>query len=304
MKRISAIIIAALLLAGCLKEDRGYCPTTNVRFDFSYTFNMESTDRLSQDFGCIRVWVFDAEGRLFDQFKALPEDIARGYLDVDVTAGVYSFVAWGTSGENVEVCGYRPEGETMEEFLLHLDTPDDFHDLFHSISRNVRIVDTRSTTVPLGFTRHTNNVHLRIREGAAASTRADAAPLDIHVTGKKGVYCYDGAIHTSTPEHCYNAKNHRVQRGDHYSDLHLQRFDVEFHEENPVLLNIEQGGVPLIRPLDLVALLRMNPAYTTQQALDRACEFNIEIWLKAETEVVISVDGWKVEHIGAEIGAW
>lgn len=293
-----------MLFTGCLKEDRGYCPPTNVRFGLSYTFNMESIDRLSQELGCIRVWVFDRNGRLFDQFKAMPEDIARGYLDVDVTAGVYSFVAWGTSGENVEVCGYRPEGETMEEFLLHLDTPDDFHDLYHAISRDVRVVDTKSTTVPLEFTRHTNNVHIRIRKGAEAVTRADTAPLDIRVTGKKGVYRHDGMIHPSTPEHCYNAKNHKVHSGDYYSDLHLQRFDVEFHAANPVLLNIEQDGVPLMVPLDLVALLRLNPAYATQAALDRACEFNIEIWLKAETEVVISVDGWVVKNVGAEIGAW
>jgi hypothetical protein len=305
MRKITVILFAALFFAGCLEEDRGYCPPTNVRFDFSYTFNMESTDLFARDFGSVGVWVFDAGGALFDEFRASAEDVARGYMDVDVTAGRYSFVAWGTSGDVLEEGGYHVAGESLEEFLLHLADPSAFDDLYHAIARDVWVSDTESRTVPMAFTRHTNFVRLRVRKGMeSVPTRAGEAPLDIHVTGRKGIYAHDGAIHPATPEHRYDATGHRVNNADLHADLHLQRFDVGFHAENPVLLNIEQGGTPLIRPLDLVALLRMNPAYATQAALDRASEFNIDIWLKAETDVVISVDGWVVQHIGAEIGAF
>jgi hypothetical protein len=300
---IAITVLFSLLFAGCLKEDRGHCPPTNTRFVMSYTYNMESADLFSRDFRSVLVRAFDAWGVEVAEFRATPADIARGVMDAELDPGTYTFVAWGTSGDVLEDGGYRTAGATMDDHRLHLDNPSQFDDLYHAIARNVKITETEVATVPLEFIRHTNIVRLRIRKGMNAVTRADTPPLDIHVVGKKGTYAHDGMIHTDTPEHRYDAKGHRTQGDDLHSELHLQRFDVDFHAANPVTLNVGQDGTPLIRPLDLVALLRMNPAYATQAALDRASEFDIEIWLKAESEVVITIDGWVVRDIGAEIGA-
>ncbi len=257
---------------------------------------MENADRLPQDFGSIAIWAFDASGALSGEFRTTRRDIARGYMDVDLPTGIFTFVAWGTSGRDLESGGYRIAGVSQDDFLLHLTSPVNFDELFYAIARNVEVSDTRAA-IPLEFMRHTNLVRVRLTKWGRG--RADAPP-DIYVTGRKGLYAYDGMIHPDTPEHRYNATEYKTDGGDICANLHLQRFDVEFHAENPVLLHVEREGVPLIVPLDLVSVLRSNPAYSTQAALDRASRFDIEIRHKANMEIQVSVDGWVVENIGAE----
>lgn len=304
MKRLISIFLFSLFFVGCLEEDRGYCPTNNIRFDLSYTFNMSSTDLLPHSLGSIIIFVFDGGGRLVGDFVATTDDIARGFMDADLRAGMYTFVAWGTSGADLRSGGYRVEGTRLDDFRLHLDTPEAFDDLYYSIHRDVMLFETESVTIPLEFMRHTNIVNVRVRKGAQA-TRAEASVPQIYVTGRKGLYGHDGMVHRESPSHRYDARDYAVQSNDVRAMLHLQRFDVDFHtDDNTLWLNIERDGVPLIVPLDLVSTLRLNPAYAEQAALDRNSVFNIDIWIKAPTSIQIDIDGWVVQNIGVQIGTW
>jgi hypothetical protein len=286
MKRI-LLFLAVAIVTGCdVQPDRGSCPTTSVipwpvaiSTPLDYSFEDGGVDGLLGD---IRLYVFDAEGKLVD--------VLRNASDVDLPAGEFTIVAWAASGGDLEAGGYRLEGETLDELLLHLASPEGFDDLYHAIARGVK----GGAAVTLDFIRHTSVVRVTVTEEVSRGALLATPETDIYIKGKKGSYSHDGFVHPDCPELRYDAME---------GDIHIQRLDLDFHKENPVTLHVESGGEPLIEPLDLIETIQKNPKYATQADFDAEAVFDIEVRLTGggdtglKLTVTILVDGFVVLEV-------
>jgi hypothetical protein len=112
---ILGLIVAAVLVGGCVREGEVDCGDElyRIRLSFSYTLNETGRDDLAAAIHDIRVYVYDnATGILYGVFRASPEDIARGYMFVDLPAGIYTIVAWGSGGSDLFQNGME-EGQVV-----------------------------------------------------------------------------------------------------------------------------------------------------------------------------------------------
>ncbi len=128
-------------------------------------------------------------------------------------------------------------------------------------------------------------------KAALAELTTRGAPPDIYIKGRKGTYLHDGCVCQDSPEHRYDHTD---------GNIHIQRLDVNFHEENPVTLHVESGNEELIEPLDLLQTILKNPKYRTQKDLDAEDVFDIEVRLKSTDvglSVTILVDGFVVMEV-------
>jgi hypothetical protein len=284
MKRILFVLIAAAMTGCALQSDRRGCPLPTVATPLEYSFEDGGVEGLLGD---IRLYVFDKNGALVD--------VVRNVAEVDLPEGEFTIVAWAASGGDLEAGGYRLEGATLDDLLLHLTAPESFDDLYHAIARGVKAGEL----VTLDFTRHTSVVRVSVTEEASEDTRSPlAAPgIDIYIKGKKGTYSHDGFVHPDSPEHRYDAAG---------SDIHIQRLDLGFHAENPVTLHVESGGEPLVEPLDLLQTILESPAYNTQADFDAEDVFDIEVRLTGGGDtglgltITILVNGFVVLEVEAE----
>jgi hypothetical protein len=120
---------------------------------------------------------------------------------------------------------------------------------------------------------------------------------DIYIKGKSGSYSHDGFVHPDSYEHCYYAAD---------GGIRIQRLDMDFHAENPMMLHVESNGEPLIAPLDLLQTILKSPDYNTQADLDAEDVFDIEVRLTGggdtglKLTVTILVDGFVVLEVEPE----
>lgn len=333
-------LLVALLLGGCMREYRSDCGRKGLRLQFAFTYHNEGKDLLREDIGDIRVYVFDAGTGLLAAIVAVSEqDIARGYVDVDLPAGQYTLVAWGGSGDDLMSGGFMDAAmhdpashthtspavvgqTTLEEFRMMLryslsadGLPGDaipdmdwFDDLFFAIARNVAVSSSvRDVTVDFDFLHTTSVLKVNIEGLNRLPTRSDL-PLDVFVTGKGGIYGYDGSLDGYAPVLRYLPSYPALDAGFMSVEFKLLRPEIARHLPEPVLLHVRDAatGRDLITPLDVLRTIMLmrdgqdNLLYRTQSDIDREHEFtiNIEI-LSGEGHLVvrISVMGWETVQI-------
>ncbi len=291
---------------GCLKQERDECLPApieepgNLHMVLSYTFQGEE---LSDLVGDLRVFVFDSDGVLVDEIRAPREDVARGRFNADLPAGKYTFVAWGVDGDDLHAGGYLTnarEGETrLEDFKLHLTDPNNFSELYHAIVEDVEIPDVGDVNIPMNFIRHTNLLRVKIKGlHRLEGTRSYEPPLDVFVTGKKGMYGYHGLMHDDAVEHIYPSSNHVEDNNELSMDVHILRMQIDYHDKNPLLLHIERNRAPFMDPLDIMGALLQTPQYNTQEDLDRLYEHNIEIEInQQDLSVTVTINDFEIIHL-------
>ncbi len=306
MKKLLYILLLALLVAGqgCLKQERDECLPTpieepgNLHVLLTYTFEGE---KLGDLVGDLRVFVFNEDGVLLDEIRAPKEDVARGRFNADLPAGNYTLIAWGVDGDDLHNGGYLTnarEGETrLEDFKLHLTDPTDFCELYYAMLEGVTIPEEGDIDVPMNFIRHTNVLRVTIK-GMHRLVRSDDPPLDVFVTGKKGMYGHDGLMHDDAVEHIYPSSNHVEDNNELSMDVRILRLQMGYHEDNPLLLHVERNGAPFMEPLDILGALLMTPDYNTQEDLDRIYEHNIEIEInQQDLSVTVTINDYEIIYL-------
>jgi hypothetical protein len=304
MRKFAAILLTALVMSGCLIEDRLACrpplpdEKRNLHVRVSYTFEGEDLAGLM---GGLRVFVFDSEGLLVKDIGVSAADIAGGKFDAGLPEGDYTLVAWGVDGGDLHGAGYLTNarvGETrLENFKLHLADPAAFGELYYAIAENVSVPEEGDVEVPLAFIRHTNLLRVTIK-GLHRLVRSYEPPLEVFVTGKKGTYGHDGQVHSEATPHTYPSSNHAEQDNSLTMDVRILRLQMGYHEENPLLLHVERNGAPFMEPLDVMDALLQTPYYNTQEDLDRIYEHPIEIEIdQKDLSVTITIKDFEIIRV-------
>lgn len=295
-RSIIILFLLAGLLSGCIKEDMDNCEA-KLRLSFRYTYNNQRQNLLASQVGDIRVYLFDQKtGVLTDIIRADRQDIDRGWLEPDIPEGVYTAVAWGTSGEDMMQGGYQdaemtnpathtysPQVRigvtTLDTFRMMLVsnplsagstgevTPVriNFDHLFFAIAKDMSVTKENNRTVEFDFIKNTSTLKVRITGLQYLSAQASATdqPLYVFATGPNERYLYDNRIDPNTREVHYEPPYTTLTATTMDVDIRIQRLDIAYHSIHPVLFYIQSKttGQDMIIPLDVTdAILRAEDA--------------------------------------------
>ncbi len=295
MKKIVVGLLSILLAIGCVDEDKVSLVEcgTDLRIQVQYTHNEDHVDKLPQEVGGIRVYIFNSEtGVLTAITSASRRDFVGGTFAVPyLPNGRYTFVAWGSNSDEITQTGFfdshmaDPSADdysqevkvgvtTLKDFRLvleHKDLPQevegdvipatDFDDLFFAMAQDVAISAGAAPPLTFDFICNTSMLKVSVMgiDVLPPISRASAdPPLQVFVVGRNGRYCYDGSIGEYAKKVRYESSKHLTTDETMYTDMKILRLDLNRHTpQDPVLLYVRHAvtGKDLIAPLDIVAAL-------------------------------------------------
>lgn len=313
--------LLAFIMGGCIQQDRSDCTMYGLRLQFKYTYNNSGQDLLVDEVRNIRVYVFDAEsGLLVETVELDYGDISRSYIDICMPDGQYTFVAWGSSGDDLTQGGYAMQaitGTTMtDDFCMMLvDIPapagkgftdvvpqnPDFDHLFFAIAEDVTVVARSGQTVEFDFIKNTSTLKVVVT-GLEYLTRSGGSrslqdlPLDVFTTGKNWLYGYDNALDASAARMLYLPYDGSIGTDDMEVYVRQRRLSIAQSASDPVMLYVRHASEnnDVIAPMNLVEAIMQNPAYSDQEAIDREDLFVLEISLMLDAGIVVTINGWEV----------
>lgn len=340
-RRILILSLLACLACSCIKEKTGDC-ASGVRLQFRYTHNPAGQDLLAARVGDMRVYLFDRTTELLVRvIRVGREDIARGWMRVEIPRGDYRAVAWAGSGGDLLAEGYHearmadpltgeciPQAEigeaTLGDFRMALTTLDlpvgsvgevapreeSFCDLFFAAA-DVLSDNAQSRTVLFDFIKNTSTLRVRVTGlEHLAPVPALGQPLHVFITGPNERYLCDNSICLNTRQVRYEPPCTSLTPSAMEIDIRIQRLVIDYHTASPVLLYLRDpaSGGDMITPLDVTdAILRAldaqgNPLWPTQREVDREDEFPFEISIRQDLSVSITVEGFEIVDAPPLIG--
>ena len=123
--RLTLLLLAALVLQGCIDEDLSSCPKadeTNLLLDFSYT-DEGGADIFTDNIQSVDVFVYDTYGLFVKQHHVGKGEVsARAGTELSLCPGNYRLVCWGNIGDKTTV--YEPtEGSSFSDAYLNFALP-------------------------------------------------------------------------------------------------------------------------------------------------------------------------------------
>jgi hypothetical protein len=336
LKRVLLFSLLSLLATGCIKENLDNC-VRGIRLQFRYIHNNQNADLLSEQVQNIRIYLFDQNtGVLVDIISVGTQDIARGYVDIDINDGLYTVVTWGGSSTNMMQGGYidaqatNPAANTYIPVAIGTTTLDNFRmmlaydplsdnalasaipkvanfgDLFYASVTNISVVMGRNRqTVNLDMIKNTCTLKVVITGLNYLSSRATLPdlPIEVFSTGKNWLYDYINNPDIYAPRMLYLPYENSLNTDADEMEVLIkqQRLNINQSVLDPVLLYIRSTiGANLISPLNIIEAIRQNPVYQTQSAIDREDLFTITIAIEPSDSVnltvTITINGWVIAH--------
>ena len=275
MKNLIAILFAAAMFAGCVRQDlpdnwdgRG----CRVLFGLEFHYTFDGSDQVENYVKDIHLYVFDSEtGVLYDIIDISAEEIARGgRIPASLPPGKFDFIAWGSGNKDITTGGFHESHmqdaqqqmlvggvtkgvTTLDDFrmILGMEQQGDyavprvsnFDDIFFAESRKFEIMGDKDQTVTFDFVRNSHMLLITVEgvQHVLPATRAEAeCPLTIYVTGRNGSYCHDNTIDPYSPLLRYESAPHTVTKNEVKSDIKVLRLVKAMHiDDNTVDLVVE-----------------------------------------------------------------
>jgi hypothetical protein len=320
---ISLLILTAT--TGCIKDSLDDCER-GLRLQFRYIHNNQNQDLLVEQVRNIRVYIFDQNTNLLvNVIPASVQDIARGYIDVDMPEGLYTVIVWGGSSNDMPQGGYidaqatNPATNSYTSITIGTTTLDafrmmlaydpltgnpianatpktaDFGDLFYASAANITVAGWNRQTVNLDLIKNTSTLKVVV---TGLEYLRSGALLDVFATGKNWLYQQNNIFDVNAPRMLYMPQNETLTANTMEISIKQQRLNINQTVIDPVLLYIRNTtGANLIMPLNIIEAIRQNPAYSTQSDIDREDLFTITISIApgdVNLTVTITINGWTI----------
>lgn len=283
--------LSAAMLTGCVRDSREECEFP-LRLRFSYTYNREGRDLLSEEVSTIRLFLYDSGShRLVSRTDVRVSDLGDGNTLVwQVPPGRYHIVGWADSGQGYEISDHgdadamrlslplsdRGEAAPLQAHLWHAFTPD--------------ILVNGDITPPYGIVLRKISNDLSV----AVST-SDGSPLrqaiGSTVSVSNTIYNAYGAICASDAASYLplsEAGDTDSKAFHRYRLLGLSRND-DSH------LFLSYGGVPLYNG-PLTALIARQPDIIFDLDDEFHVDFSVDDPGDGNVGVSVSVNGWLISE--------
>lgn len=300
---------------GAIYDDGGDCRTL-VRF--RYDMNMKWADAFPSEVEAVRLWVFDASGRLVAEHAESGEKLrSAGYcVPLDLPGGEYRFLAWCGTGAGTSF-DIASAPKNVEELTARLqrdasgEVADEVLPLYHGEVTATVDLDSDDRTVTIPLTKDTN--HLRVVLQQLSGSDLDPSLFEFTVTDDNGLLGHDNAVMADSPL-TYRAWSVRsgtagvddpegeravTEVAATVADLTMSRL---MTDHRPVLhIKRRSDGKEIVRlPVtDYALLVKANygKEISDQEYLDRQDEYSMTFFLDEDLEwisVSILVNSWRV----------
>lgn len=342
LKKIVFLFLVLASLGSCIKENTDDCWTgLRLHFSYTYN-NQNQNLLAEQVGGIIVYIFDHETGILADMVPVSASAIQRGWVDVDLPEGNYTAVAWGFSSETIGTSGYegvqmtnpaahsftdvRIGTTTLDDFRMMLRTDlltqgmegeltphvEDFGDLFFAIVEDVTVSSSGSGQASFDFIKNTSILKVKV-SGIDVLTRAPDPnqPLHIFVVGRNERYGYDDSIDGRSREVHYESPFATPYTSmTMEANFRLQRLEINNYSEHQEWLYIRrtETDTDMIPRLDVLQTILSardgggNPIWVTQEDIDREDEFTIELSVKTDLSVKVTVNGYEIEDLIPNLG--
>ncbi|MCC8063196.1 MAG: FimB/Mfa2 family fimbrial subunit [Rikenellaceae bacterium] len=332
--RLCLLLLALMGFWGCVKEDLSDC-RPGIVLAYDYSRNAAGENLFGQEVDKTTVYAFDKDGYYVARYSEAGPHLTNDYLhSVPLPEGKYTLVVWAgplddyTVGEmeDTESGTVAPpvEGRThIDDFMLKLRT-DKFGDLevdqslcplWHGKVSEVVSDYTGRNRYTVTLTKDTRRVAVSLTEGAASGNldRAvspgarDGEPrYAVELRAGNGRYTSGNSV-------CEHALELRyTPLGITFPEPRVTRYDFTTLRlmadrscgSRLLLVDTHTGRELLDR--GLVDLIFDNPAFASQDYLDRTEVFNIDLNVDASVEgypmrITIRINGWQLIEIIPEV---
>lgn len=314
------LLLSLFLLYGCIDDDTSGCTSVislRVTAEVSVSGGTDSDDTFN-DTG---VYIFDSRGVLADYGHMLGESGTNGQIvELSVEEGRYTIVTWcGADFSNdYEIVALTPSGDFTDRFVKGETRLSDMRlrakadgvsdtrtgSLFWGALQEVT-VDKGVNLVKLDTKLQKNSNLVEIVMEGVGETEAAAGNFsgstrttpryDVRLSTVAGIYKFDNSTDMSlSAPYTYLPYETEMIGGDLYLRLRTMRLFVDI----PATLTVTDrvtGNV--VYTADLIDLIMQNPAYRTQEDLDRTDAYKIVVGHGVTTpsgDITITVNGWEI----------
>lgn len=301
-------------MQGCLKEDNSDC-NFGVRVKYVYTKNPSGTNLFGSQVERFVLYIFDKDNFYVGNVVVQGTPLTNEYVqEVQLPkSGVYTFVAWCVGGGALDYEIIQKTGNGFDKnFIVGTTKLSDMRmrvleskngvlnteitNLFFGSLHNVDISSGSAyTPIEIDLMKNTNTINLSMT-GFKPIQRAVNYNVTIRTMG--GVYNFDNTVDkTSAIPYTYEHYSFNV---DGETLTHSLK-TLQLLTWREMMLSITEATTEseVLSPTNVVAMIMKNPAYGTQEDLDREDTFNIDF--KKDTEITITVNGWEIIDTDIEI---
>lgn len=305
-------------MQGCIQEDSSDC-NLGVKIRYVYFKNPSGTNRFGAEVNKIVLYIFDKDNLYVGNVIELGPQLTNDYVqDVPLAeAGVYSFVAWGGGSGSGDYEIVRKTASGFDKNLvvgetklsdLHIRVVEDkngvidteINSLFFGSLHQVDLkMGPAYTPIEIELMKNTNTINLSMTGFTPAQAKSAASTnYDVTITTIGGVYNFDNAVDKplSSP---YIYRHYKFQVDGQTLTHTLKTLQLLTWREMILSVTETNTGNVVLAPTNVVAMIMRNPAYKTQDDLDKEDTFNI-VFTKG-AGITININGWEIIDTDIEI---
>lgn len=199
LKRLLLLSGGAILLVGCVREDRTECHYP-IPLRFTYTYNTEHQDLFDPEVGSLHLFLYDAtDGRLVARATPAVNELSpsNGY-EWMVAPGTYDLVAWG----GVFYRHHYTAPESFSSALLAINRESDGQSVlqtrehvFHAIRRGLRVTGDIIREQVLDLRKNSNDIRVEV----SGLSEEQQRQLRCSIRSKNGEYNFDNDCRPTAP---------------------------------------------------------------------------------------------------------
>lgn len=303
-----SFLLPLLLLLGCADDDTSDYPsviTLRVTAEVSVPGGTESENT----FNYTGVFAFDSLSVLADYGSLVSENGTNGQLvELSVQEGKYTIVTWcgADFSKDYEVVALTSSSSFTDRFVKGETRLTDMRlrakagEVCDTWTGNLFWGAVQEVTVSSGVnqvkleSKLQKNSHLVEIVVEGVNTRADSR-YDVRLTTVAGIYKFDNSTDLSLSAPYTYLPYETESIGN---DLHLRLRTMRLFVDIPATLAlIDRLTGDTVYTADLIDLIMQNPAYRTQEDLDREGTYKIMVGHGLTTpsvNITITVNGWEI----------
>lgn len=333
------MLLMALFVVSCVKEDMAECDL-GLTINFKYSLNNKEEDLFDSSVRDMRLYVFDNHGILCDVIRENGTQLNSRFKQLVIPQGVYTFVAWGGSGEemmdsfkeiemvdevtNNYISSVQIGITTLDNFRMKLiakqlpqeiegeiaPQTEEFDHLFYGVASNFEVTGSNQL-MHIDLIKNTNTLRVKVAGlQHLTATIDDQAPVSLWTIGRNERYKFDNSLGDYARFLRNEPHNIHFDESSVFVDIKMLRFDKSKHLVEPIWLKTMNllTGIELLAPIDILeTILRAkdthgNLLFRTQTDLDKEDEYFIEINIAKDLSVTVEIKNWTIVDTTPDIG--
>lgn len=280
-----------LLLAGCIRDDRGECRFP-LRLHFTYLRNLEQTDLLRPEVETLRLYLYDSEsGKLVDSRAMEISDLDGDNTMVwNVAPGRYTLVTWGGVHDRYVI---NP-ASTLDAMTLTLPLDNEGHapqrreHLWHSLDQGITVTGDLTGTHDIDLHKLSNDVKVTVTASAGHTLPEHAVSA---ITAANGVLnAYGREVDGAAPVTYIPS----VEAGSRAPEVSVHSYTtLELWDGDESTLSVSLAGAKVYEG-SLTSLIANDPKVDFDLYDEFTIAFVVTPHDGGDAAVSVSVNGWKV----------